>query len=685
MLIERPTYGRPGKNLTVFERAGKGTRLAELFGLDCASAQDGGPDIGLFSLSTPAGHQPLQVVRSRFEPGGLRLAWQTPDQSVRVTSAWKFSSGDGIWSRRDTLKNVGSKRVTVCRCLSRFAFAQGPYEVYSQNSTWGSEKRTLDHGGIVLACEGGNTTQGGTPYMCLRHKESESAVAFHVLPRGNWVIRVTAVTSNTYLPYVAVVELGLADDDMAFRLARGESLELPEILIQAVPSGRPHDVTADLHRYALAKVMPKAKAEAPVVYNPWFDDFENLDPQRLRRQLAAARRIGCEVFTVDAGWYGRGEGEWYEQVGDWREKLGGAFRGTLAEFADEVRAAGLGFGLWIEPERIGQMTPLGSRHPSWLLPSRPGMYYPDLTKAAAYRWVKSQIKNVIERYQPVWLKVDFNNRPIGPDRAGAALSGYYTAWYKLMEELRAACPKVFFEGCASGGMRLDMNALSHCDAHFLSDNVNPYDVLRISEGALLRLPPGRLSKWTVLRSVGKTIPRYGTPADATEVRLVTPAGAGEGGNHAETVDVDFAARVMMQGAFGLSGDLAGLPEFALERLRHHVRFFKQWRRFINSSVAYMLTPPRPMGDRRGWAAVQLVSPVKRSSLVFVYRLNDWTAQKRFRLCGLDRKRRYTVTADGESATPHRKHTGTELMDHGLMVQLPAQSTAAILVVRPVSR
>ena len=60
-------------------------------------------------------------------------------------------------------------------------------------------------------------------------------------------------------------------------------------------------------------------------------------------------------------------------------------------------------------------------------------------------------------------------------------------------------------------MRLELNMLAHFDAHFLSDTVNPVDTLRILQGTLLRLPPGRLAHWTVLRSAGSRIPWYSDP------------------------------------------------------------------------------------------------------------------------------------------------------------------------------
>ncbi|MCI8694976.1 MAG: hypothetical protein HFH91_20155, partial [Lachnospiraceae bacterium] len=73
--------------------------------------------------------------------------------------------------------------------------------------------------------------------------------------------------------------------------------------------------------------------------------------EKLLRYAESARELGCEIFEVDAGWYGR-EPDWSSSVGDWREKLDGAFYGRLAEFADKIRGMGMGFGLWMEPERI---------------------------------------------------------------------------------------------------------------------------------------------------------------------------------------------------------------------------------------------------------------------------------------------------------------------------------------------
>ena len=169
-------------------------------------------------------------------------------------------------------------------------------------------------------------------------------------------------------------------------------------------------------------------------------------------------------------------------------------------------------------------------------------------------------------------------------------------------------------------MRFDLNTLTHFDAHFLTDTVHPVDVLRIWQGALLRLPPGGIIKWAVLRSVGRTMPTYTKSLADSPVTVAAPGGALW--EPSETVDLDFAAAVALPGMFGLGGDLAGLPEEAMERLAGHVAFFKQWRTTIRQSFAHLLTPPCAKEDRRGWAAVQLEHLGTGDHLVFVYRLDD---------------------------------------------------------------
>jgi alpha-galactosidase len=670
--------------MTEFGHADGRVWLKQLCGLACGvnGQEDGFADArGLVLVDTDQGRfeaDSLPLTACDFRTDAVRLAWEAAG-IFRFESRWTLDTATGVWSRQDALLNLGPVPLTVLKCLARFPFAPGRYEVYSQDSRWCNENQgawqELHHGTLEFANGQGRSTQGGTPYLFLREKDGQAGVAFHLLPEGNWTIRVRAANTGTNLVPLAVVELGQRVENLKLKVAPGAALRLPEILVQTVPEGTPELAAPRLHRYLLEHFFTAAKPHAPVVYNTWFDAFDVLNVNRLRCQLAAAQEIGCEVMVIDAGWYGQGEGDWGGQTGDWREKLTGAFAGQMRAFADEVRAAGLGFGLWMEPERLCPGVPAVQEHPEWFVRG-PNAFYPNLRQPAARAWVLGEIGRLVTTYGLVWMKIDFNHH-LGEDPSGAEFLDYYRAWYELLDVVRAHHPQVFFEGCSSGAMRLDNKSLQHFDGHFLSDTVNPVEVIRIHQSEMLRAVPGRISKWTTLRNVGSTVPEYGHALDNLPASAVTANWATW--EITEKINVDFAARVCMSGMLGFSGDLAGLSPEMWKRLATNVAFFKQHRDLIARAVAHLLTPPRPKEDRTGWAAFQFQDPADSSSLLFVHRLDDHCQTRRFHPRDLTATAAYAVrTIDAAEETVR---TGADLLRDGITVTLPGRFQAAIVELR----
>lgn len=683
--MQQSQYVGPSGDVTTFAEDAGRIWLQRICGIDCIGdgqecpIETRGPAILVTSLGRFEGDA-FQLVEQEFPSGAARLVWQVAQGVLRLESLWTFCRETGVVSRKDRLINAGSNNVTIFRVQSRFAFASGRYEVYAQQSRWCCENQgrwlDLHAGGIRFGCTQGRTTQGGTPYLCLREIDAKRGLAFHVVPCGNWAIEAIARPnfSGADLHPLAVIQLGLADADLHRELSPGEAIACPEVLVQALPSGEPSDAAPQLHRWLLGRRFASQRPEMPVVFNTWFDQFEVLELPRLREQLQAAKEVGCEVFVIDAGWYGPQAGDWFVQAGDWREKLDGAFFGKMAAFADEVRAAGLGFGLWMEPERFGPNVPIVKEHLEWFRTGQPPFLRIDLENPAAYAYLRGEILRLVETYRLAWMKIDFNFE-LGFDGTGAELSGYYEAWYRLLDEVRRKHPETVFEGCASGAMRLDIGCLEHVDGHFLTDTVNPTDVVRIGQGALLRLTPGQLTRWAVVRSIGRTIPRYTKSLADSPISIVTPCAAVW--DPSETVELDFVMAATMPGVFGLGGDLAGLTTEAKARVREHVAFFRQHRAMVRRSVAHLLTPPRPKADREGWAALQLGDIESGSALLFVYRLNDGAAAKRFRLKGLDAGASYRLTRYLPSASESATVVGVELMADGVEVVLPGRYQAAI--------
>jgi hypothetical protein len=228
---------------------------------------------------------------------------------------------------------------------------------------------------------------------------------------------------------------------------------------------------------------------------------------------------------------------------------------------------------------------------------------------------------------------------------------------------------------------MNINDIRYCHGYFISDTVNPKDVLRIHQGTLLRLPPGKLIKWCVLRSVKSVIPLYGIPLEDTPESIIAPTGATW--ESFVKVDVDFAARIALPGMFSLGGDIASLPGWAKDRLKYSIAFYKKWKGLMLNSVAHLLTPVYPKEDGSGWAAIQLQSPEDTASLLFVYRLDDACHTKSFYPQELDKSRRYMVKYESSQDIQQLIVTGEQLMSEGIAVKLPNRNNAEVVIISPV--
>ena len=660
-------FTTPNGQETILSREENKTWISKLHGLPCGNPEGKEAESfasGWIALRTSKSEslvlEPIDV-ESTHE--GFRVLLRTPDGDISAVSDWRLNKPTGVWSRRDVLTNTSTYPVVIHRALSRFAFAPAEYSIYSQAGGWCAENRgtwtPITHGTFHLGSRGGRTAENDTPYCFLLNKQTGNAVAIHVVPRGDWAIKVSTGFSWSGPGFYAVVDAGYSDTAMSLELPSGESFILPEILLQSAAGGDPASATASLHHYANTRWFSKEKPFAPVIFNTWFDQYDDLIPERLDSQLAAAKIAGCEVFVIDAGWFGSGP-NWWNRVGNWTPRSDGPFAGQLSAFRERVRASGLKFGLWMEPERVHQDAPLVKEHPEWLIFSCRESYRLNICIPAARKWLTDTISQIVTEYELAWMKVDFNFE-LGPDPEMAALSGHFRVWHEIWDELRSKHPDCFFEGCAGGGGRVELGMMSAYDGHFLSDNITPTDALRILQGAALRVPPGRLTMWPVVRHYpGKGL--FAAKRHGFEEPIPS--------------NIDFLCRICEIGMMGLSGDLASLTPEMLNRVRFHTDWYKANRASIVRSSARLLTPPLPVPDNSGWIGIQTDDSASSIHRLFAYRLTDDSPAHIFKLEGLEAGKAYrTTTQDGENLGDK---SGKELMQTGITVSLNAPMTAEIL-------
>ena len=158
----------------------------------------------------------------------------------------------------------------------------------------------------------------------------------------------------------------------------------------------------------LNRRYPARPEHFPVVYNTWLDRLAQLDVPRLERQLAAAKRCGCEVFVVDYGWYE--DLKAFCRVDDWAECTDRAFFGQMSQFADQVRAAGLGFGFWVEMECFSRKSRIVQDRPDWFFPSdHPNIVCPKTWLPEVEDYLVRSLAETIRRYRAVYVKNDMNH------------------------------------------------------------------------------------------------------------------------------------------------------------------------------------------------------------------------------------------------------------------------------------
>ncbi len=643
--------------------------LSNLFNMECSNSGTNSLPIaaqGLVLLCSDGKRWEgtlLKCVEEKHTGDSLSISWKTADKRFHIESSWKRDPETGIISRKDKVTNLDNSSHIINRFLARFTYSCGDYEVYCQQGRWGNENQgkwsPLHTGNIVLKTRLGRTSEGGTPFLGIREKNGETGTAFHIIPCGNWMIRVCSTVDNNSKPY-AVLELGQSDEDLHWKLKPGENMEMPEILIHHLQEGKIHSGTSALHHYICNRLKKPVKEYMPVIYNTWLDRMSNLEVPRLREQLKAAKEIGCEAFVIDAGWFGQDTGPDWSQKGDWREKLKAAFFGKMKEFADEVRSTGLGFGLWMEPELFNHEVPVVKEHPNWFLKVENSTILRinlDILEAREHQF--KEIERLITTYGLAYIKLDMNYS-LGFDPSGRELSDYAQHWYEIISTLRKKYPDTFFENCASGAMRTDINTAINFDCNFISDNANLIELLKVTQGMLLRFPPGRIMRWATIRSLGRI--------NEKEESLAMPEAATW--NNMLKVNTHFAMISSLMGMFGFSGDLAGIEPKTRELVSWYVDFYKKNRKFIITSVCHLLTPPESIECRSGWTAFQLQDFRTTASIVFVFRnASEGGDLKYFSLKNLLSGKAYKIIMHHPSGNKKLTVQGEDLMSSGLEVAI----------------
>ena len=364
---------------------------------------------------------------------------------------------------------------------------------------WGAEQQKfvqkVDYGKIIFENRRGISSHNHNPYFILDQDATETTgnVYFGALRMtGNFS---GAVEQTQYGE--TLVQMGINTHDFTWDLKPGESFASPEILCGYSADGF-QTMSHNLHQFANDFLLREGLR--PVLYNSWEATGFDVTVQEQKKLAAKAKELGAELFVVDDGWFGQrhgidnGLGDWYVN----KEK----FPNGIDELIDEVKAQGLLFGIWVEPEMVNPKAELYAKHPDWIYhfdtresDTSREQYVLDLTKNEVKAFVLEMLDNLLSNHEIDYIKWDAN-RPISQTNLKKDLwYKHIQALYDIVKETKKKHPAVLFEACASGGGRIDYGILGIFDDFWTSDNTDAYDRLFIQDAYSYIYPIKAMRAW----------------------------------------------------------------------------------------------------------------------------------------------------------------------------------------------
>jgi alpha-galactosidase len=307
--------------------------------------------------------------------------------------------------------------------------------------------------------------------------------------------------------YVAL--LGPTDSEHHWHatLARGETFTTVPAAM-AVSARGLDDAIGRLNGYRRAIRRPHPDhSRLPVIFNDYMNTLMG-DPttQRLLPLIAAAASVGAEYFCIDAGWYAEPGESWWDTVGAWKPSET-RFSGGLAKVLDNIRAAGMVPGLWLEPEVVGVRSPVADNLPPEAFFARHGQrvvehgrYHLDLRHPAAVKHLDEVVDFLVRDLGVGYLKLDYNinagpGTDVGGLGAGAGLLAHNRAHLEWLGTVLDRHPGLVIENCASGGMRADYAMLSRLQLQSTSDQQDFLRYPPIAVAAPVAVPPEQAASW----------------------------------------------------------------------------------------------------------------------------------------------------------------------------------------------
>ena len=533
-------------------------------------------------------------------------------------------TGSGALRAGATVTNEGDTRFLLDALTITLPLPSNARDLTTYSGRWSREssthRQTIDHGAWTTENRTGRTSHEFPPtlwWSTVDAREWGGEVwGCHLAWSGNHSLLAEVMSDGRR--YAQLGELLMPGEVC---LDPGASYATP-IVVGAYSSDGFTPASWVMHQHVRDEATTRGAVPAvrKVLLNTWEATYFDHDTAKLKSLADAAADIGVERFVLDDGWFGARRND-RAGLGDWvvsRE----VYPNGLAPLIAHVRSRGMDFGIWIEPEMVNADSDVVRAHPDWVLHSPD--YEPvmarhqlllDLTNDAAYAHVFGQIDALLREHDVAFVKWDMN-RPLIHASAADGAAGIYrqtTAFYRLLDALRTAHPRVEFESCASGGGRIDHAVMSRAVRAWTSDCNDPLERQHIQRGTGMWMPNEMLGMHVGARTSHTT-----GRSQSIELRAITA----------------------LFGWMGVECDPRKLDDHERAVLRDAIALHKQHRALLHSGRTVRFD----LDDHT--ALAHGVMSNDRSEALYAYvqmQTSPWLVVPRWRIHGLDQDRTYTVS------------------------------------------
>ncbi|MGA2659942.1 MAG: alpha-galactosidase [Verrucomicrobiota bacterium] len=430
-----------------------------------------------------------------------------------------------------------------------------------------------------------------------------------------------------------------------FKLDAGEAVRTPLIVLQFWKGDwlRAQNVW---RRWMLAHNVPRpgGKLPEPELFGCSSHFTGEMTQANEENQIQWINRYVEEGIPIghwwmDAGWYFNYGGGW-TLTGTWEVDTN-RFPHGLRAISDYAHSKGIKTIVWFEPEYVRAGTWLAEKHPEWILGGKQGGLLNE-GNAGARQWLTDHIDKLMIA-QGIDLYREDSGGPLGfwrandaEDRQGITEIKHVEGHLAYWDELRRRHPDMFIDSCAGGGQRNDLETMRRAIPLWRTDcRCEPVGTQCHTYG---------ISFW---------IPLSGTGAADVNSYVFRS-------NMAPFSNCLWDMRDKKLD-YGLMRRLTG--EFA--------RIAPCW-----LGDYYPLTPYSTGHD--AWMAWQFDVPEKGEGLIQAFRRDESPFYGlRLKLQGLDAAAEYALT-DLDVHQKPKEHTGRQLMEQGLSVDIPDQPGAVVI-------